>query len=196
MTEKRFGYRYNEESALIQIIDNYKDEPNANSICNVKGIVDLLNEQEERIQELEQEKESWKSSACHDLNLKSMLAFEIGKLTETKDIDAFLDFYYKYFCNIGGEVRMTENKRFTVKGDGVNAYCVSDKLNIYPMPILSFESHCKVICTALNELNDENEQLKQQLFEARKDYIIETADISDKPYYDKEMEELWKEIFE
>ena len=31
---------------------------------------------------------------------------------------------------------MTENKRFTVKGDGVNAYCVSDKLNIYPMPIL------------------------------------------------------------
>ena len=43
---------------------------------------------------------------------------------------------------------------------------------------------------------DENEQLKQQLFEARKDYIIETADISDKPYYDKEMEELWKEIFE
>ena len=104
MTEKRFGYRYNEESAMIQIIDNYKDEPNANSICNVKGIVDLLNEQEERIKELEQEKESWKSSACHDLNLKSMLSFEIGKLTETKDIDAFLDFYYKYFCKIGGDV--------------------------------------------------------------------------------------------
>ena len=52
------------------------------------------------------------------------------------------------------------------------------------------------IVDELNQLNDENEQLKQQLFEARKDYIIETADISDKPYYDKEMEELWKEIFE
>ena len=54
MTEKRFGYRYNEESAMIQIIDNYKDEPNANSICNVKGIVDLLNEQDAEIKQLKE----------------------------------------------------------------------------------------------------------------------------------------------
>lgn len=56
-------------------------------------------ELEKEIIKLKKEKESWKGSACHDMNLKSMLSFEIGKLTETKDIDAFLDFYYKYFCN-------------------------------------------------------------------------------------------------
>ncbi len=49
---------------------------------------------------------------------------------------------------------------------------------------------------ALNELNDENEQLKKKLFEARKDYLIETADISDKLYLDEMIEEERKEIFE
>lgn len=64
--------------------------------------MELLKKQgelEKEIIKLKKEKESWKSFACHDMNLKSMLSFEIGKLTETKDIDAFLDFYYKYFCN-------------------------------------------------------------------------------------------------
>ena len=59
--------------------------------------------QKRKMQELEQEKESWKNSVCHDINLKSMLSFEIGKLTETKDIEKFLDFYYKHFCKINGD---------------------------------------------------------------------------------------------
>ena len=87
-------------------ISHFTDTETGKEYCeyNLDKVVDILNEQEERIKELEQEKESWKSSACHDLNLKSMLSFEIGKLTETKDIDAFLDFYYEYFCKIGGDV--------------------------------------------------------------------------------------------
>lgn len=52
-----------------------------------------------RIKEIEKEKESWRSFACYDMNLKSMLSCEIEKLTETRDIDSFLDFYYKYFCD-------------------------------------------------------------------------------------------------
>lgn len=47
----------------------------------------------------------------------------------------------------------------------------------------------------IQTLTKENEQLKQQLFEARKDYLIETADISDKPYLDDEIEKERKEIF-
>ena len=78
---------------------------------NIDGFLNVMNgldrknnELKERVKELEQEKESWKSSPCHDMNLKSMLAFEIGKLTETKDIEKFLDFYYKHFCKIDGDV--------------------------------------------------------------------------------------------
>lgn len=47
---ERFTYKYNDESVMIQIVDTYKEEPNANSICNVKGIVDLLNKQNNRIE--------------------------------------------------------------------------------------------------------------------------------------------------
>lgn len=56
-----------------------------------------LNKKEKRIQELEKEKELWKKSACHDTNLKSMLSYQIAELTMTKNINAFLEFYYKYF---------------------------------------------------------------------------------------------------
>ena len=44
-------------------------------------------------------------------------------------------------------------------------------------------------------LEEENEKLKKELFEARKDYLIETADISDKLYLEDEIEEERKEIF-
>ena len=88
-------YAIKQEDTIIAVLD---------SSTNAKKVCDLLNEQEERIQKLEQEKESWKSSTCHDINLKSMLSFEIGKLTKTKNIDAFLDFYYKHFCKISGDV--------------------------------------------------------------------------------------------
>ena len=47
----------------------------------------------------------------------------------------------------------------------------------------------------INYLKKQNEQLKKELFEARKDYLIETADISDKLYLEDEIEEERKEIF-
>ena len=52
------------------------------------------------------------------------------------------------------------------------------------------------VADVLNDYEKENEQLKQELFETRKDYIIETADISDKLYLDEFIEEARKEIFE
>lgn len=48
---------------------------------------------------------------------------------------------------------------------------------------------------ALSKYRKENEKLKKELFEARKDYLIETADISDKLYLEDEIEEERKEIF-
>ena len=51
------------------------------------------------------------------------------------------------------------------------------------------------VADLLNTVHEENEQLKQQLFEARKDYLIETADISDTLHLDEDIEELRQEIF-
>ena len=48
----------------------------------------------------------------------------------------------------------------------------------------------------LNEQDIEIKRLKEELFEARKDYIVDTADISDKPYLDEMIEEERKEIYE
>ena len=44
----------------------------------------------------------------------------------------------------------------------------------------------------LNSLNDENEQLRKELYESEKHYLIETSDISDKPYLEEELSELKK----
>lgn len=114
MTENKRYYRTNvnlgdnNNEPYYNIRDRKKEENNVLFMVSgkyiSKNIIDLLNEQEKQIQELKKEKEYWKGSACHDANLKSMLSFEIGKLTETKDVDSFLDFYYKYFCKISGDV--------------------------------------------------------------------------------------------
>ena len=49
----------------------------------------------------------------------------------------------------------------------------------------------------LNSLAEKNEWLKQELFEARKDYIIETSDEVDRALYvADEIKRLYKEIFE
>lgn len=55
-----------------------------------------------------------------------------------------------------------KEKRFVIKRDGFCAYCVSDRLNQYPMPITDSIS-CEFIANALNELNDENTRLKQKI---------------------------------
>lgn len=45
-------------------------------------------------------------------------------------------------------------------------------------------------------LTVDNKKLKQDLFEARRDYIIDTADISDQIYLEDEIEALKREMFE
>lgn len=112
---------------------------------------------------------------------------------------------------------MTE-KRFCVQ-----ERCVVDNTDNETFEF-SFQVDAEIICEKLNEIADENEQLKkenkhlrctiesnsqddyinylkkqneqlkQELFEARKDYLIETADISDKLYLEDEIEEERKEI--
>lgn len=96
MTDNTERYMIDDAGTLI-------DKKTCTCYDYLEEILPTLNQQENRIKELEQEKESWKNSTCHDMNLKSMLSFEISKLTETKDIEKFLDFYYKYFCKINGD---------------------------------------------------------------------------------------------
>lgn len=49
----------------------------------------------------------------------------------------------------------------------------------------------------LNDLSDENEQLKKELFETRKELLWATSDEVDRAlHYEDEVEELRKEIFE
>lgn len=44
------------------------------------------------------------------------------------------------------------------------------------------------------QLYEENKELRNELFEVSKSYLIETADISDKLYLDDEIKELAKEL--
>ena len=83
---------------------------------------------------------------------------------------------------------MTE-KRFTIQGVGISDH---ERKRLYDLQTIDgFIS----IRDLLNELHEENEQLKKELFEERKDYLIETADISDKLYLDDEIEKERKRIF-
>ena len=103
---------------------------------------------------------------------------------------------------------MTSEKRFEVTVNfNTNQFEIYDRFNhdgrleIYnDLGCVQFSSApalCKVLnefVTKCHELEKQNNKLKDRLFEAEKDYLIETADISDKLYLDKEIEELKKEL--
>lgn len=101
------------QQGIVDLLNDYETELSMerekvvywrNKAKDIWGDMRTNVELEKQVKELEKEKEQWKSSACHDINLRSMLSFEIQKLSETKDISSFLDFYYKYFCKIDGDV--------------------------------------------------------------------------------------------
>lgn len=62
---------------------------------NVEQYEQIVQLQEEN-EQLRQEKESWKSIACQDLSKWSIFSNEVSVLHETRDIDRFLEKYYKY----------------------------------------------------------------------------------------------------
>ena len=77
---------------------------------------------------------------------------------------------------------MTE-KRYTLEEFGLNFIVNDNGRNLT----------AKQTVDRLNELNDENEQLKKELFEARKDYILETY--ADNPIRrDEKLKALEKEL--
>ena len=60
--------------------------------------------------------------------------------------------------------------------------------------VIDSGTNARKVCDLLNEQEKTIKHLTDELFEARKDYIIDTADISDKPYLDEMIEEERKEI--
>ena len=90
---------------------------------------------------------------------------------------------------------MTE-KRFTlIKNTGTDE---CDLNNLYDNKtfIGSISIGAEMICYLLNTLHKKNQQLKQELWETRKDYIIETADISDKPRLQEILKQEHNEIYQ
>ena len=82
---------------------------------------------------------------------------------------------------------MIENKRFTF-ADGFKIVAIRDNGEIM---------NSKQVCEKLNELYEENKELKDKWFEAEETLIIETADISDYAFdgVEKDIEELRKEVY-
>ena len=107
MTEKeRFEFTMNAQGQ-VDIVDWVESEEK-NAICiyndlgvlpftSAKALCNLLNDLWTQIVELEKEKDSWKSNSCSYVNFFSILSNEISILQETKDIDRFIDKYYKYY---------------------------------------------------------------------------------------------------
>jgi len=112
---------------------------------------------------------------------------------------------------------MTENKRFgMIKTQFNGLYVPIDEWDQFIFSSFESELDCMRIVNALNYLHEgamnngriasellnakeqlekENKELKDKLFEAEKDYLIETADISDKLYLDEEIRKLKKEVY-
>ncbi len=71
-----------------------------------------------------------------------------------------------------------------------NEYCIVDKA-IDRHEALSIDE----IVYRLNDQEYEIKRLKDELFETRKEYILDTCDISDKLYLDEMIEEEREEIY-
>lgn len=83
---------------------------------------------------------------------------------------------------------MTE-KQFKITDEFDDCFYIREKDNEALTTAKDFENK-------LNEQYEIIQSLKQELFEAKKDYLIETADISDTQHLDEDIEELRQEIFD
>lgn len=100
---------------------------------------------------------------------------------------------------------MTENKRFRIYQDLYEDFYIEDIESYNNQKLqrsykVGNEEDVKYenvenIVDLLNEQEELIKRLKEELFEARKDYIVDTADISDKTYLDEMIEEERKEIY-
>ena len=99
---------------------------------------------------------------------------------------------------------MTENKRFKIKPSVTynNKYVIHDSEKEYTFPVLDSTLNY-MFCKALNELSDENEQLKKELKRCKcwlnsnkNDYQLTLAFIKSKGYSLKDVLEYEKELEE
>lgn len=98
---------------------------------------------------------------------------------------------------------MTEKRYFSIDYD--EEYYIFDSTKISKEEVLEKAEYSydvfgdslmeNEVLDLLNEQDIEIKRLKEELFEARKDYIVDTADISDKTYLDEMIEEERKEIY-
>lgn len=145
MSKKRFTHKkwYDDR----QLFDG--DEPFA--------IVDVYIQAKEicnKLNELNDEKERWKSLCLKCINENSILwnEFDIMREQGAEPSDAFKNYRHE----LKGVIRMTENKRFTVTNISTNGMkglfkLCNDVLSVYDVARL------------INELLEENEQLKQHI---------------------------------
>ena len=65
MTEKRFTTIYNEQSKMMQYVDNHKEEPNKWAIWNASETAQKLNKLSDENEQLKQQKDKWKQQCIH-----------------------------------------------------------------------------------------------------------------------------------
>ena len=118
---------------------------------------------------------------CDLLNEQDM---EIKELTKEKE-------RYKLLSEIRDEA--INNRILTIK-EFINN-CSDDAVKKELKNLFYSEVNEYDLAKENRELKNQNEKLKKELFEARKAYLIETADISDKLYLEDEIEKERKEIF-
>jgi len=89
---------------------------------------------------------------------------------------------------------MTENKQYITNNPHNKSYIFCDSVRLNNIEVAKTLNE---LATKCSKLEKKNEQLKQQLFETSKELLWATSDEVDRAlYYEDEVEELRKEIFE
>ena len=89
---------------------------------------------------------------------------------------------------------MTENKQYITNNPHNKSYIFCDSVRLNNIEVAKTLNE---LATKFRNLEKKNEQLKQQLFETSKELLWATSDEVDRAlYYEDEVEELRKEIFE
>ena len=105
--------KLNEQQAIIQSLQDLcgksdyenaklrlKNKEQAEEIkllkpTNVEQYEQIVQLQEEN-EQLRQDRDNWKNISCQDINKWSIFSNEVNILQETRDVDRFLEKYYKY----------------------------------------------------------------------------------------------------
>ena len=88
---------------LNSLVDENEQLKKADKL-NEKFATEMIERLQKENEQLRQDRDNWKNISCKDINKWSIFSNEVNILQETRDVDRFIEKFYKYCRDIVKEL--------------------------------------------------------------------------------------------